>query len=428
MNRTWKLILTLLVVTILLAGCGSTSMNSSDPQDGGRDYEQNKQFSAEGAANGEVYDSYADNELAVEDDGSGSQEAQGTTQAGKETKAETKEEKLVYTCDLTIETTGYKETMEEVEKQIKAHAGIIESQNESDNDSGWYMDGHTKTYGTMQCTIVVKIPSKNYQAFLKSLEGNGKMTHKSMQVDNITRTYYDTRATIEALEIQEKRLMKMMEEAKTIDDMITVEKRLTEVQTQLNQYKTQLSYMDTQVAYSTVTMTIEEVLEYKNSPEGKKTNTFLQRLHNTLEETVENFRDFMEGLLFFLIRISPYLVVILILWFVTKPIRMYFKRRRQLKKLEKSRLYADSAGKGKKKKALFGKGKAANTDREVKEGDYTTTDYTTADVNQESDKKSAEGDRTEESAGMNSYSEAGTESNVNANSGADSDSVSRLES
>ena len=191
---------------------------------------------------------------------------------------------------------------------------------------------------------MVRIPSENYQDFLKSLDGTGKMTNNSMNVTNITRTYYDTQATIKALQIQEKRLLNMMEEANTIEDMITVEKRLTEVQTELNQYKNALSSMDTEVAYSTVTMNISEVMEYKEETPGRKTNTFKERLQNTLEDSWSGFLSFMEGLLFFLIALLPYGVIAAILWLVTRPLRKKLKARRQEKKMSKG----GEAGKTKK--------------------------------------------------------------------------------
>jgi hypothetical protein len=127
----------------------------------------------------------------------------------------------------------------------------------------------------------------------------------------------------------------MMDEAKTIEEMIKVEDRLTEVQTELNQYKTRLSVMDTEVAYSTITMNIKEVLEYKESQPGKKTNTFIQRLQNTLEESLTGFLSFMEGLLFLIIRLLPFIIVFGALWFVSKPLRVRFKAFRQVRKAKR---------------------------------------------------------------------------------------------
>lgn len=361
MKHCMKMITTIILILVLMTGCSAPKQSSyQDAQS-----VDNNNDSGGDADSGPYYQGTADEEIQSMEDvgdeaygaaqsmqpGDGEEVSDGKTSLTKEqskdnaqteetgqtkaTKQETKEEKLVYTCDLTIETTSYKETLQEIEKQIKEYSGIIESQNEYDNDSGWYIDGHKKTSGTMECTITVRIPSKSYQAFLKSLEGKGKMTHKSMDVTNISRTYYDTQATIQSLEIQEKRLLKMMEDAKDIDDMIKVESRLTEVQTQLNQYKTQLSVMDTQVAYSTVTMTIEEVLEYKPTTPGKKTNTFTERLINTLKDSRDGFLSFMEGLLFLIIQLLPFIIVLALVWFVTKPLRRRYSAYRRLKKEQK---------------------------------------------------------------------------------------------
>lgn len=400
MKRYFRLAVMISVVLAMLTGCSGSNLSGNresrsadydsyqvDSNDSGGSYKAasgDQGFEAEEAESAEALQAEPGQQKLEasgdqpQADGQETETSQdGTTGAAADTKKEKKEEKLVYTCNLTIETTSYKETMEEIEKQIREFSGIIESQNEYDNDSGWYIDGHQKTSGTMECTIVVKVPAKDYQAFLKALDGKGKMTNKSMDVTNISRTYYDTQATIESLKIQEKRLMKMMDEAKTIDEMITVEKRLTEVQTQLNQYKTRLSTMDTEVAYSTVTMTIREVLEYKQAPEGKKTNTFIERLNNTLEESWSGFLSFMEGLLFLIIRLLPFAIVFGLVWFVTRPLRRRFAEHRRMKREERRRTANsgnESAGNDKKEKKgrfRFGKGKKENqadgTDEDTKE-------------------------------------------------------------
>lgn len=350
MRKNAKLLVLFLLIVTLLCGCSGAGelRDAKEPSadynvemDKADDYED-----ADMAYQGVAGDKAYSNEMAeasADDSGSeanarGSVEAKAAEQTEETADAgkDKKEEKLVYTCNLTIETTEYKKTMDEITKQIKDFNGIIESQNEYDNDYGWYMDGHTKTSGTMQCTIVVKIPSKDYQAFLAALDGKGKMTARSMNVTNISRTYYDTQATIESLKVQEKRLLKMMEEADTIEDMIKVEDRLTQVQTELNQYKTRLSVMDTEVAYSTITMDIKEVLEYKEGQPGKKTNTFIERLKNTFEESITGFLSFMEGLLFLIIRLLPFALIIAIIWFVSKPLRIRFKAYRMAAKEKKA--------------------------------------------------------------------------------------------
>lgn len=101
-----------------------------------------------------------------------------------------------------------------------------------------------------------------------------------------------------------------METAETIDEMLAIEDRLTDVQNELQILRNRLSEMDTDVAYSTVNLTIREVIEYTPEVDPVKTLTFGDRLKNTLEESWDTFTDFLEGLLFFVIRATPILLVI----------------------------------------------------------------------------------------------------------------------
>ena len=116
--------------------------------------------------------------------------------------------------------------------------------------------------------------------------------------------------------------------------MILVQDRLTEVQYQLNQLKTDLHYMDIDVAYSYININITEVMEY-HYDEPMKANTFLNRLADTLKDTWWGFLDFMEGLLFLIIRLIPYLILgTIVLFLLRKPIRKWRQKRKEKKALK----------------------------------------------------------------------------------------------
>lgn len=218
-------------------------------------------------------------------------------------------EKLVYRCNMDIETLNYSETISTIKSSINKYKGIIESESEWDDAHNWYYEDYVKTYGTKNMEITVRIPTKDYENFLSSLDGSGKITSKTSTVENITKRYYETDTYIKSLEKQQERLLEMMDAAVTIEDMITIEARLTEVQYQLNNAKNQLATMDNDVEYSTITLQISEVLEYSRDEEGKKTNTFFDRLGNTIEESFESFFEILEFLLFAIIRLIPIAVI-----------------------------------------------------------------------------------------------------------------------
>jgi hypothetical protein len=120
--------------------------------------------------------------------------------------------------------------------------------------------------------------------------------------------------------------------------MITVEERLSNVQYQLNSLQTTKRYMDTDVAYSYVNINVTEVMEYHYNEEPVKKNTFADRLKNTLKSTGKDFLSFLEGLLFLIIRLFPYLVIIAVICFIfRKKIKHAISGHKAKKEAERAR-------------------------------------------------------------------------------------------
>ena len=151
-----------------------------------------------------------------------------------------------------------------------------------------------------------------------------------MDVQNITRVYNDQTVYIESLEKQEERLLQMMEQAGTIDEMITVEERLTEVQTELNQARSRLAEMDTDVAYSTINLSLTEVVKYTDTTVKK---TFFERTGKAFSESVSGFLEVMELLLDIIIYLLPYVtlfgVIAAAVFFGTRKTRAEHRKARE---------------------------------------------------------------------------------------------------
>lgn len=314
-----------LITTLLFSGCGSAGSGAYDGMSASKN-----NFAAGFDAKYEGADIVESEDYDLpQDEANNSQEEKDNKQikTADSSKA-TLQEKLVYTCDLTIQTLKYDETIKAINEKIKEYNGIIEQQTESDNSYNWYYSDYVKREGTLNNYIKVRIPTEKYNDFLSSIEGNGKVINKSQNVENISKTYYETEAIIESLKIQEERLLEMLKSADKIEDMITVEARLTEVQTELNKQKTLLSSMDMDVDYSTINLNIEEVLEYSQSEPGQKTNTFIDRLKNTIVDSWKSFLNALEELLFLVIRLVPALIIGLI---ILVPIYKVLKKKGKLK-------------------------------------------------------------------------------------------------
>ena len=116
----------------------------------------------------------------------------------------------------------------------------------------------------------------------------------------------------------------MMDKAETIEDMIAVESRLSEVERQLNSYKTDLSQMDKDVEFSTVYIDLQEVKRYTETVEK---TTFREKLGFAFEDAISSFRDFCEGVILFVVRNFPFLILFAVV--VALIVRWLAKRRAQ---------------------------------------------------------------------------------------------------
>lgn len=299
----------------LLTGCGGSASGSSNARaDSAPAMATEEAYEEEYAA--ATYDEAYD---MAESGSSEEKSASDSPDVQPDQEAAFTEEKLVYTAYMTIQTLTFKESSDYVRGKITEFGGIIEEESTYDNNNRWYYY-EDKNWGTLTTNLTVRVPSANYKAFLTSLEGaGGKIVNQSQSVQNITKRYNDQSILIESLKTQEERLLDMMEKAETVEDMIYIEQRLSEVQTELNQAKNVLSGMDTDVAYSTIHLTLEEVVRYESR---NVETTFGDRLMNTIEDSWDSFLGFLESFLFFLIYLFPMaclaLIVFLIIFLIRK--------------------------------------------------------------------------------------------------------------
>ena len=101
----------------------------------------------------------------------------------------------------------------------------------------------------------------------------------------------------------------MMDKAGTIEEMIAVEERLSEVERQLNAFKTDLSAMDKDVQFSTIYIDLTEVKRYTEEPH---VTTFGERIENAFDDAISGFVNLCQGIVLFAVRYFPYLILMVI--------------------------------------------------------------------------------------------------------------------
>lgn len=292
------------------------------------------------AATAESYDSYSydmgDVEEPMSPKSSGG-DSESTLAADSIQK-----EMLVYSCYMTVDTLEFDASLNSFKNTLETYGGFVETENFSDGgDNGrWYSENEQKW---QSYSATVRIPSKNYDAFCNSAGELGDLRSKTSNVENLSQEYSDLSTTLEIYEAKEQRYIALLAEITEDEYAVEIERELTEIQIKIANIKTRMNQISTDVAYSYVYFTLNEVKEYVSEP--VKTDTFLDRLGNTLSDAGTTFLDFLEGLLFLLIYTVPYLILIGIVVFVIILIVKKIKKRRHSRKVhdEKNTVQAEQA-------------------------------------------------------------------------------------
>ncbi len=180
--------------------------------------------------------------------------------------------------------------------------------------------------------VTLRIPSGSFAEFMKEASNIGKVNHSTTNRSDFTKAYNDNSIEIEALEVQKERLMTMLKEADTIEEMMLVSDRLTQIETSLNKLKSRNDSIDMDVEYSSITLTLREKGE-----STVKTASFWERLKDAVADSFHSLTGNAEGFVIWLIYAFPYLLIIgLIVLLFTRKITPVIKKKREARKLKEN--------------------------------------------------------------------------------------------
>ena len=206
----------LLMVCALLSGCGAGSKSDG--------YALATTEMAEEAA----YD-YATDDIYLNETASYAEEPMtGTAEGGSESsEVEVKDtaRKLIKNVDLEVETEEFDVLMQTITEKTESFGGYVES-SYTYNGSNYYGNSNRNS------SLTLRIPAEKLDAFLSAVAECSNVISKNESVTDVTLQYVDMKSHKEALETEQARLLELLEQAESVEDIITIESRLSEVRYQ----------------------------------------------------------------------------------------------------------------------------------------------------------------------------------------------------
>ena len=240
--------------------------------------------------------------------------------------------KLIQTVNMDVETEDLDAVLQQIDSRIAELSGYVESSNVR-NGSAY----SGKRYRSAEMTI--RVPAKDLETFIDKVGEVSNIVSSRKTVDDITLKYVSTESRMKALQTEEARLLELLAQAETMDDLLTIESRLTDVRTELEQVTSALRVFDNQVDYATIHLYIDEVTEYTEVTEPE---TVWQRIGSGFKKSLKGVGKFFRELFVFLVVASPYLALIAAIALGTLFI-IRFSIRRSRKKRDRERALRNQA-------------------------------------------------------------------------------------
>ena len=322
-----------LILMLSLCACGASSHAKTSsapaaaPAEAAYDYEM---YAAETEENG----------VAGFSPAAGAAYSGGSDIGAENDVPENMTEKIIYSADANLETTRFDEALEGIRALVSELGGYMESTGIYGNNYYQTARGYT---GGRSASFTIRIPCENFETLTSSLSDLGNVPYCNTYSENITRQYYDTQARLTAYKTQEARLLEMLAVAESVEDLLAIQKQLTEVQYEIDSLNSTLKNYDHSVSYSTMNLSVQEVEEY--SPSSTVSLSFAQKLARGFKDSIRGIGNFFTEFALWLGRALPVLVLlavaVLVVWLLVRravrkrPERRARRAEKRAKKREK---------------------------------------------------------------------------------------------
>lgn len=200
------------------------------------------------------------------------------------------ERKLIRNARIGFQSDDLEKTAERLAKLTKQLEGYI-SNDESNNN-----------YGQSKHNLTVRIPSKNFDAFLKGVgEGVDEFDYKNISTDDVTAEYLDVESRIKTKKELETRYLAILNKANSVTEMLEIERELNNVRGEIESAQGRLKYLKNQVSYSTFYIEYYKEVPYQG-------DSFAERMGDGFGNGWDNLLMFFVGI----VNLWPFLILIVL--------------------------------------------------------------------------------------------------------------------
>lgn len=237
--------------------------------------------------------------------------------------------KLIRTINLQVETTEFDALLDQLNQKVIALGGYVE-QSDVSGSSISASEG-ARRYASM----TVRVPSNHLEEFVTDVDAKGNITNRSENTQDVTLQYSDVESRKKTLAVEQDRLWDLLAKADSVDAVIALESRLSEIRYQLESLESQLRTYDNQIDYSTVYLYIDEVKVFTPTTP----DSIASRIQKGFTRNLADVSDGLVNLFIWLISSIPAIIaaaiIIVVIFIVVRLIHTLVEKQHTKRTLNK---------------------------------------------------------------------------------------------
>jgi Domain of unknown function (DUF4349) len=224
-------------------------------------------------------------------------------QSAEPQKQESIEPKIIKEGNLRFETSDLEPTYQKIIVAAKKQKATIQN------------DVEGKDYQSVFRNIVVRVPSQNFDAFIKEISnGVTYFDRKEISSKDVTEEYIDIDARLKAKKILEIRYFELLKKANKVSEMIEIETQLASIREEIDAKEGQLRYMKSRISMSTISIEFYKTV----AEESGATSSFGSKFWNAIVSGFNSISSFFIGI----IQLWPFILIFVLgFYFIRKKIK-----------------------------------------------------------------------------------------------------------
>lgn len=164
-------------------------------------------------------------------------------QAGGQAQADVTERLIVRSGNLTLQVNDVADAAAEARRLADALGGYVVNSTQREDS------------GRPIATVTVRVPANRFDDAMERFKGlAAKVSNEQVSSRDITEEFVDTDARLRNLRATEARYLELLQQARTVDEILRVEQQLTNVRGQIEQLQGRLNFLQRSAELSAITL------------------------------------------------------------------------------------------------------------------------------------------------------------------------------